>query len=464
MGVHFTMKFLRILLVLSLPLASFEAFSLDSFSDLPVDGEQHLFTIHGSNTIGAALAPNLVKKFLQGKGVKNVQAETTTVPNEKIISGYVSETRTRVTVAIAAHGSGTGFKGLKSAMADIAAASRPIKNKEYALLRGVADMRSRNSEHIVGIDGLAVIVNPQNPLEDLSVAEIAEIFSGGYQDWSELGGAPGPINIYARDDNSGTWDSFKGMVLGKKKLRHGARRFESNDVLSDQVAADTGGIGFVGLASVRQSKLLAVSDGSAKALLPNKLTVATEDYALARRLFLYTKGVSDNVHVNDFLDFALNDDGQKIVADTGFISQELQAVIPEFYDELPSDFKEMTLDAERLTINFRFKQGSAKLDNKALKDIERLVSYLQSRPGQLREVVLIGFGDKKKTEKRAKLLSKLRAMAVRRELVRNGIYPKDSIGYGEYLPVASINRSEGRMKNRRVEVWLRQPVLSAGRL
>ena len=244
------------------------------------------------------------------------------------------------------------------------------------------------------------------------------------------------------------------MVLGKQSsLIETAERFESNDELSDRVSADAQGIGFVGLASVRQSKLVAVSDGTAKALLPNKLTVATEDYALARRLYMYTAGVSANAYVNEFLNFVLENSGQKIVADTGFISQELMAVMPETYAELPQDFRDITANAERLTINFRFKEGSAKLDNKALKDVERLVQYLKTN--NTNEIVLIGFGDKKKTEERARLLSKLRAMAVRRELVRNGIYPKESVGYGEYLPVASINRSEGRMKNRRVEVWLR---------
>ena len=168
---------------------------------------------------------------------------------------------------------------------------------------------------------------------------------------------------------------------------------------------------------------------------------------------MYTAGQPANPLVSEFLNFSLDNSGQKIVAQTGFISQELQALKPEFYDELPQDFRQLTDNAKRLTINFRFKEGSAKLDNKALQDIERLVDYLQARNNN--EVLLIGFGDKKKTEKRAKLLSKLRAMAVRRELVRNGIYPKESVGYGEYLPVASINRSEGRMKNRRVEVWLR---------
>ncbi|MCB2385836.1 substrate-binding domain-containing protein [Thalassolituus alkanivorans] len=424
------------------------------FDGLPVDGEINLFSVQGSNTIGAELAPNLVKAWLQEKGAEKIEVQNSGIDNEVEVSGFYPATRTRVMVKIAAHGSGTGFKGLAAGSADIAAASRPIKDKEFNLLKPLANMRSPGSEHIIGIDGLAIIVHPDNPVSDLSVEEIAEIFSGGYSDWSEVGGKPGPIHVYARDDKSGTWDSFSGMVLGERNLIAGAERFESNAELSDRVAADTAGIGFVGLSSVRSARLLSVSDGSAKSLLPNKLTVATEDYALARRLFMYTDDEPANDYVKEFIDFSLQDAGQKIVADTGFISQELKAVIPEFYDELPEDFRQLTSDAKRLTINFRFQEGSAKLDNKALKDLERLADFLHANGSA--EVVLIGFGDKKKTEKRSQLLSKLRAMAVRRELVRYGIYPKNSVGYGENLPVASVNGMEGRNKNRRVEVWVRK--------
>ncbi|WP_221798267.1 substrate-binding domain-containing protein [Oceanobacter mangrovi] len=441
------------LLLLSCFCAVGHAATQSSFANMPVNGDVHLFTIHGSNTIGAELGPNLVKRYLEANGAEDVQIRETKVENEKQITGYLKSTSTQLVVDIAAHGSGTGFSGLKDGTTDIAAASRPIKDKEAAMLAGVADMTAPQSEHIVGIDGLAIIVNQNNPVSELSVEEIAEIFSGGYTDWSQLGGQPGPIHVYARDENSGTWDSFKHMVLGKKPLTGAADRFESNAVLSDRVSADNNGIGFVGLSFVRESKLLSVSDGSAKALKPNKLTVATEDYALSRRLYMYTDDQPANPYVSDFMGFVQRNEGQQVVAESGFISQELKAVIPEFYSELPEDFRKITNDSKRLTINFRFKEGSAKLDNKAMKDIDRLVGYLQTS-GNNADIVLIGFGDKKRTETRSKLLSKLRAMAVRRELVRAGIYPKISVGYGEDLPVASGNRDEGRMKNRRVEVWV----------
>ncbi|MDP2547363.1 phosphate ABC transporter substrate-binding/OmpA family protein [Oceanobacter sp. 4_MG-2023] len=428
---------------------------LSPFTGLPKNGEVRLFGIQGSNTIGDELGPNLAKKYLEEKGATDVQIRNTRFNNEKVVSGFLPDLGTRLTIDIAAHGSGTGFKGIASGSSEIAASSRPIKAKEASLLKHIADMSRPSAEHIIGIDGLAIVVHPSNPVSELSVDEISEIFSGGYTDWSQVGGRPGAIHVYARDENSGTWDSFKSMVLGNTPLIASAKRFESNAVLSDEVSADDNGIGFVGLSSVRAAKLLAVSDGSAKALKPNKLTVATEDYALSRRLFMYTDDVPENPYVVEFMSFVQLNEAQQVVADSGFISQELKEVVPEFYSELPSDFREITNDAKRLTINFRFRAGSASLDNKALKDIERLVNYLQQKGRNDAEVMLIGFGDKKRTEKRSKLLSKLRAMAVRRELVRNGIYPELSVGYGEYLPVASVNRAEGKMKNRRVEVWLR---------
>lgn len=422
------------------------------FGDQWLDNER-LLTIHGSNTIGAELAPNLIEAYLRAKGADKIQRQES-AENETLITAVVDATGQPVSVLVAAHGSGTGFKGLFNGDADIAAASRPAKDKEANLLLHKMDVRSPQSEHIIGIDGLAIIVHPDNPVNDLSVQEIAGIFSGEYQDWAELGGRMGPIHVYARDDKSGTWDSFKSMVLGKKALIETAQRFESNADLSDTVSGDVNGIGFVGLSSVRQSKLVSVSDGAAKSLLPNKLTVATEDYALSRRLFMYTDENPQNPYVSEFMAFALENAGQQIVADTGFISQELKAVVPEFYSELPKDFRDITTDAKRLTINFRFYAGSAKLDNKALKDLERLVDYLHANPGA--ELVLVGFGDTKKSEKRSDLLSKLRAMAVRRELVRYGIYPKASVGYGDNLPVASLTGNDGKTKNRRVEVWVRQ--------
>jgi phosphate transport system substrate-binding protein len=218
------------------------------------------------------------------------------------------------------------------------------------------------------------------------------------------------------------------------------------------VSSDINGIGFVGLPSVRRAKLIAISDGFGKALKPNKLSIATEDYALSRRLYFYTDEESENTYVNEFITFVEGTLGQSTVADNGFVAQNIEAVMPLAYPKLPEDFQKMTPLGMRLTVNFRFKEGSAQLDNRALKDVERLSQFITRHPDK--RLTLIGFGDHKKSPERAQLLSKLRAMAVRRELVRQGVYPKHSLGYGAQLPVASNKRESGRYKNRRVEVWL----------
>ena len=128
----------------------------------------------------------------------------------------------------------------------------------------------------------------------LNKEQIAQVFSGAITDWAKVHGSGGQINLYARDDKSGTYDTFKTLVLGPAPLAGSAKRFEDSRALSDAVAADAGGIGFVGLPYVHDAKAIAVSETGTRALLPNRLTIATEDYPLSRRLFLYTPAIPQN--------------------------------------------------------------------------------------------------------------------------------------------------------------------------
>lgn len=413
-----------------------------------------IFSIHGSNTVGGSLGPSMVQRYLESKGAKDVEIIPLETPNEKLVRGYIPALERFAQVRIEAHGSSTGFKGLVNGDADIWAASRPAKDKEIQNAQNFSDLTSPDSEHILGIDGLAIVVNANNPIDSLSKKDLRAIFAGEISNWSQLGGPNQDINLYARDDKSGTWDSFKNMVLAKQaKLSDRALRFESSEQLVNNVVMDQGGIGFVGMAFVGKSKLLAISDGPAQAFKPSDLTVATEDYALSRRLFLYTKSESNNEFVNEFMRYAQGVEGQKIVKDEGFISQNVAAMNMGLSDDLPEDYVQLVKGAKRLSVNFRFQEGSAKLDNKALKDIQRL-AYFMKEQGLDKQVLLIGFGDKRKNEQRSKLLSKLRAMAVRRELARLGIHPKATTGYGDFNPIASMDGAS-RIKNRRVEVWVR---------
>ncbi|BBM02551.1 substrate-binding domain-containing protein [Microbulbifer sp. GL-2] len=411
-----------------------------------------LFTLRGSNTIGAQLAPNLIRDYLSAKNAQNIRVIPLGTANEfRVQAGTGSHT---IFVDIAAHGSSTGFKGLKQSQTDIAMASRPIKETEFTALSNLGNMRSSRAEHVIAIDGLAIIVHPDNPIQKLTLQQIASIFSGKISNWSQLGGGKGRINVYARDNQSGTWDTFNSLVLGKNHtLIDSAKRFESNDQLSDLVAADPYGIGFVGLPSIRQSRAIAVSDEDTQPQAPEHLTVATEDYPLSRRLFLYTPVYSTKPLAEEFLRFVQSEPGQEQVKSTGFVAQTPIGVKPEGLREGPKEYLDLTEKAERLSINFRFSEGSATLDNKAQQDIQRLASYMQKSENRERRLLLIGFGDEKASPERSVILSKLRAVTVRSALRHHKINTAPVQGFGAYLPIAS-NNSTSKIKNRRVEVWL----------
>lgn len=437
-----------LLIVLFIPTFAYADFFTELAQQEVTDSKPlRLFSIHGSNTINAEMAPNLLKQWFMNNHLTDIRVRQLTA-NEQLLTARLPQKNIRVEVLVTAHGSGTGYKYMQQGAGDIAASSRPINAKELALLQAHGDMRSLKSEHIVAIDGLAIIVNPLNPLTNLDLDALADIFSGEITNWSELGGDDAPIRLYARDENSGTWDSFKSLVLGNETLAS-ALRFESNAELSDRVAVDPYGIGFVGLTAVRESKLLAVYDGESQALSPNALNVATEDYVLARRLYMYSLPNAVPA-AQAFIQFVLSDAGQQVVEHTGFIAQTIKAVIPDL-NKWPSTLRDLVKDAKRLTVNFRFAEGSARLDNKALLDIERLVEYMRQHPQQ--QLMLIGYGDPQKSEARSQLLSKLRAMTVRRELAKAGIYPEKSLGVGDDILVADTD-DDSRVRNRRVEVWV----------
>ena len=426
-----------------------------SAADLPTPKQGPVLRIQGSNTIGAALGPALVEGLMREQGLLKVHSETPDKANELRVVGETAQGR-RVMVDIAAHGSSTGFTALKNATADLAASSRPIKDSELLALQSLGDLKSPDAEQVIAIDGLAIILHPQNPLNQLNTEQLAQIFSGEVKTWEELGGSGGAIHLYARDDQSGTYDTFKEVVLSRrgKTLNSAAKRFESSEQLSDAVSLDPQGIGFIGLPYVRQAKAVAIVDGQSQAMPPLNSLIATEDYPLSRRLFFYLPPNAKNPWAEALVAFAQSSNGQAIVAANGFIAQTVQAMAVTPNALMPEGYQALSRHAQRLTVNFRFEEGSAMLDNKARQDLTRVLDYLQQNQKTNRQVTLVGFGDAKSDPARADLLSKLRAMAVRRELVKSGVVFREIRGFGAEMPVAANSADEGRIKNRRVEVWV----------
>ncbi|MCY1413001.1 phosphate binding protein [compost metagenome] len=410
--------------------------------------------VQGSNTIGAALLPALVQGQLRAQQATAIEQQPGQVANASVITARDAHGQP-VRVDIAAHGSSTGFVALGRGEADLAAASRPINDSEVRQLQALGDLRAAAAEQVIGLDGVAVIVHPDNPLPQLTTGQLAQIFSGQVQRWEQLGVAGGAIHLYARDDRSGTYETFKALVLEPQhgELSPKAQRFESSDELAARVGADRQAIGFSSLAAVHGAKVLAVAEGDAPAMLLERARVASEDYPLSRRLYFYLPA-NPKPQARALADFAQSPAGQAIVAQQGFVSQQIKAQPVTPQADMPPRYRTLAQQAQRLSVNFRFQEGSASLDNKALRDVQRVAEYLRQAGKLQSKAVLVGFGDPKETPGRAALLSRLRAQAVRRELARDGVEVLEVIGMGDELPVAGNELEQGRLRNRRDEVWV----------
>lgn len=437
-------------------------------------------TIAGSNAIGNSLMPALVEAFAEKNGFR-IQKEIATTPRDTKIKISDSANREVATVDLRGLGTSTSFKALETGRADVSMSSRRIRPAEVDSLgrAGLGDMLSPTNEHVLGLDGLVVIVAEDNPAVSIPLDKLAAVLSGKIRDWSQLGLPPGAINVYAPDDDSGTFDTINQLILRPANtiIASTARRISNHKQLSDQVAGDPLGIGIVGIAYQRNAKILNVEMACGLIMQPSVFAMKTEEYPLTRRLFLYTPSRARVPLARALVAFALSGEAQPIVKAAKFIDQSPDSI--SFKDQgsriahalnAPNEDFDLSLmqalikelkDAVRLTTTLRFKVGAAALENKARQDIARLVGGLKNGAYAGRQIMLLGFADSVGGFPNNLVLAQNRADAVRAELLRVGgsdLQPERVVakGYGELAPVAcNLVEDGGRFFNRRVEVWVR---------
>ncbi len=439
------------------------------------------FGIYGSNTIGAQLMPTLVEAYAASAGA-NITRLAGGDP-EQVELKLTGQTGVPLAlIDIRSHGSGTAVPALVSGKASIGMLSRPMSDKEaQALLQtGLPDLRNPGYAHVLAMDGILVLVSPDNPMGTLSLDQIAGIFAGTIRDWSAVGGAPGPIHIYARDDKSGTFDTFNTLVLKSRNLAlsKDAKRFESSEELSDEVARNPNGVGFVGFAYLRNAKALGIATECGITSNPTTFNVKSEEYPLSRRLFLYTKPLAKGTIAADVLDYALSIDARSSILAAGYVDQEFElldrnehmlrlasSLVLNDPDVDIAMLKQLASDLKahlRMSTTFRFALNSATLDNKSIADVQRLARIVRFlvETGQRKTITLAGFTDSIGNFARNAVLSLARAEQVKAAVLKAAgvAVPADMIatrGYSKLLPTACNSSEEGRHNNRRVESWLR---------
>lgn len=242
--------------------------------------------IKGSDTLGAKLVPQLAEQFkAQNPGT---------------------------TFDIAAEGSTTGIAAIIDGTAQIGMASRRAKPAEVSAASGKGvNMRPT----IVAYDGIAVILNANNPVKALTRKQVEQIFTGEVTDWSAVGGTAGKISIYTRNTSSGTYSDFKELAMKKRDYAGGSQKMAGNEQIAAEVGKNPNGIGYVGMAYDKAPGVKALSiDG----VVPSIQTVQGKSYPYARPTFYYTNGEPSGL-AKQFLDFTISAAGQKTVQQVGFV-------------------------------------------------------------------------------------------------------------------------------------------------
>jgi phosphate transport system substrate-binding protein len=350
----------------------------------------------------------------------------------------------------------------------LAMSSRRVTPAEVTTLGPLGLMDNPASEHVIALDGLAIVINRANKVETLTREQIMKIFTGKITNWEQLGGWPAPISMYARDGRSGTRDTFNNLVLKGAAMSAAVKQFEDSRELSDAVARDPDAIGFIGMSYVGEAKAVNIRECNL-VYPPNNFNAKTEEYPLSRRLFLYAPQIR-NRGIDSFLDYINTDEAQRVVARNGFVDLSIE---PDFIgsqralrplgreagrnnheDDL---YASMIKEGGRLSITLRFRANSSDinqmdLDSRAIHDLQRLKDYMHGLKGRGQRVRLVGFSDSAGDYARNRMLSLERANFISKEL--KDVPQAGVMGLGPNFAVACNDSDEGRAKNRRVEIWL----------
>ena len=245
---------------------------------------QTTLSIKGSDTLGAHLVPQLAEAFKAAGN--NVKFE------------------------IAAEGSSTAFPALANGTAQIGMSSRKAKSDEitFCKTKGIF-LKS----HTACYDMMAVIVNKNNPIANLTKAQVAKLFTGSIKDWSEVGGRPGAISAYTRNTSSGTYKDWQKLAMGGRDYGANCQKMAGNEQIAEEVSKNPNGVGYVGHGYINKPGIKVVTiDGMA----PEVANVKTFPYS--RPCFYYAPDKPTEAAAK-FLEFALSKQGEEVVRRSGFI-------------------------------------------------------------------------------------------------------------------------------------------------
>ena len=436
--------------------------------------------IGGSDTVGVGLMPLLLDGYAGAVGAA-AEITDTGKPNEILASlvgeqGFGDEMKS---LLVNSTTSGNGFDKLLGRKIEISMSSRRIRPQEARELRdsGAGNMVSPSQEHIIAVDSLVLVTNPANPVKSLTQEQVAKIYAGEITNWSEVGGKDMAISILTLPEGSGTRSVFESRIFaGTGAVTSESAVIASTNADASQYVADNeGALAYVSFAFQRGGNPLTIINDCGISMTPDAFSARTEEYALQRRLYVYTREDTISEAGRAFVDYTTSEDADNVLVKAGFIGfavdrraqsmdgDRARSLLAPTDDVYESGFmREMLgqmVDYDRLSTTFRFRTGSARLDERGVIDKQRLINFLEQQPDGT-EIVFVGFTDTVGEFDGNLDLSRRRAAQVEEDL-RNTAGDRlpnvtmSSAGFGEIAPAACNENENGRQINRRVEVWIK---------
>ncbi len=264
----------------------------------------------------------VLDSLFAGAKMIQIKGSDTLVNLVQILAEAYMEKNPGPALAVLGGGSSTGIAALTNGTCDIADHSRDWKSKEIDLAweKGV-----KPRFFVVAVDGVSIIVNAKNPLDEMKMADVGALYRGDIKNWKAVGGPSQAVSLYGRQSNSGTYVFMQEHVLGNKNYSTDMKEMNGNAQIIEGVLQDEGGIGYVGVGylydkdgNIRKGiKVLKISNGGGAFSPLDKAAVDSGDYPVSRPLFQATNG-KPSAAVAAFLQFEMSDEGQKIVEREGF--------------------------------------------------------------------------------------------------------------------------------------------------
>lgn len=263
----------------------------------------------------AVMAAAAVAAGAEGGGSTEIviDGSTTVGPIAKAFAEHYMKEHPGVSITVSESGSGNGAKSLINGVCQIAAMSRFMHDTE---IKAAVEKQILPVPHAVAIDGIAIVVHPANPVKDLKLEQIRDIYAGRITNWNQVGGPNTKIVAIGRESNSGTFESFQSLVMKGEKIGSSVESVGSNGAIRQRVQSTPAAIGYVGLGFAdRTVKALSVNGVACE-----RQTVVTGRYPVGRPLFLFTNGYPElGSHLHALVTLHLHKKGQEIIEALGYV-------------------------------------------------------------------------------------------------------------------------------------------------